>query len=219
MKKILAITLIFGCILTSYGQKRKKNPYHTEGTKEYTEVTSKLIGLWNIDSFGKKKDEKMGTLYDKATVEFKAFNDREYGGKAIFRFDIPRSIIDERIAAWNKKDATLAVDSYVVVVTVDYGIHKKGDLVYFESHINQPEIKGSGEQLTNFQATETGFITSQSEMKESGGLGNLAAAKFMKAVTGTDFVPKIPTQVNYKNLTETSVDLVSLQKLYFKLTK
>lgn len=219
MKKILVVTLLITCILSSYGQKGKKNPYETVGTKEYTEVTSKLIGLWNIDSFSKKNDEKMGTLYEKATVEFKAFNDREYGGKAIFRFVIPRSIIDERIAAWNKKDATLAVENYVVVVTVDYGIHKKGDIVYFESHINHPEIKGSGEQLANFQATETGFITSQSEMKESGGLGNLAAAKLMKTASGTDFVPKIPTQVNYKNLTETSVDLVSLQKLNFKLTK
>lgn len=217
MKKVLIIGFGIFCFFSSYGQ--KKNPYHTKDTKEYTEVTSKLIGVWNIESFGKKNDEKIGNVYEKATVEFKEFDEEGKNGVAIFRFVIPKSTVDERIAVWNKKETTLNVESYVVVATVKFKIHKKGVLVYFEDQINHPEISGSGDQLENFQGTETAFITSQSQMKQSGGIGNLVAAKMTKTITGTDFVPNIPNQVNYKDLTDTSVDLITLQKINFKLTK
>jgi hypothetical protein len=151
VKKILIISFALICFISTYGQKQNKNPYHKKGTKEYTEVSSKLIGLWNIESFGKKKNEKIGAIYEKATVEFKEFDENGNGGVAVFRFVIPSSIVNERIDIWNKKETTLVVDSYVVIATVGYKIHKKGKLVYLENQSNHLEINGSGEQLENFQ--------------------------------------------------------------------
>lgn len=144
---------------------------------------------------------------------------KEDGGKAIFRFYITEVIVDDRIASWNKEGTTLTVDNYIVVAEVNYKIHKKGDLVYLENQMNYPEIEGSGEQLSNFLGTETAFISSQSAMKESGGVDNLIGAKIVQKASKTEFVPNIPTQVNYKNLKDNSVELITLQKINFKLTK
>lgn len=221
--KILKTTLLLSLFalftMPFEGMAKKDNPYHTKGTKEYEEVTAKLIGEWNIESFAMKKDEKMGTIYDKATVEFSDISEDNDAGTVTFRFYITKSIVDDRIASWNEQGTTLTVDDYVVVAKLNYKIHKKGDLVYLESQINHPEITGSGEQLENFQGRETVFITSQSEMKESGGIDNMIGAKIMQKASGTDFVPSIPLQVNYKNITDSSVELITLQKTNFKLTK
>lgn len=220
---VLKVTVLFSLIaLLAFpfeGMAKKGNPYHTKGTKEYNEVTAKLIGVWNIESFTHKKDERMGVVYDKATVEFTDINEKEDGGKAIFRFYITEVIVDDRIASWNKEGTTLTVDNYIVVAEVNYKIHKKGDLVYLENQMNYPEIEGSGEQLSNFLGTETAFISSQSAMKESGGVDNLIGAKIVQKASKTEFVPNIPTQVNYKNLKDNSVELITLQKINFKLTK
>jgi hypothetical protein len=218
MKHLLLFSFVLLFVINVNGQKKRVNPYQTEGTKEYEEVTSKLIGEWNILSFSSKKNEKIGVIYESATVEFKKFNENGGGGVAIFRFVLPRSIIDGRIAVW-KKDTTIIVDSYVVVANVEFKIHKKGVLVYLDNQVNYPEIKGSGDRFENFQEMEIGFITSQSSMKNKGGVKNLLGAKLMKVVSGTDFIPKIPSQVNYKNLTDTSVNLIALRKVKFKLTK
>ncbi|MFO7827960.1 MAG: hypothetical protein R6V23_05020 [Bacteroidales bacterium] len=218
-KQALLISIIALLVFPLDGIAKKKNPYHTKGTKEYEKVTSKLIGEWNIVSFAKKKDEKMGVIYDKATVEFKEFDEKGDNGEAIFRFYIPKSTVDQRIESWNKKESTLEVENYVVVAKMNYKIHKKGDLIYLENQDSYPEIEGSGEQIENFRATEITFITSQSAMEESGGVGNLIGAKVMQKASGTDFVPSIPTQVNYKNLEDNSADLVTIQKINFKLEK
>lgn len=218
-KQTFLLSLIALFVFQFDGMAKKKNPYHTKGTKEYEKVTSKLIGEWNIVSFAKKKDEKMGIIYDKATVEFKEFDESGDNGVAIFRFYIPKSIVDQRIESWNKNESTLEVDSYVVVAKMNYKIHKKGDLIYLENQDNYPEIEGSGDQIENFRAVEITFITSQSAMEESGGVGNLIGAKVMQKASGTDFVPSIPSQVNYKNLTDNSTDLVTIQKINFKLEK
>lgn len=194
----------------------KKNPYHTPGTKEYSEVTSKLLGLWTISSFTQKDKDKMEP-YDGATVEF--IEKGISGGEAIFRFKVKKDIVNQRINVWNKKGVTLTIDSYVVVCKLDFKISDKGVLVYLENPKSTVDIEGNGDQLENFQQTEKSFIETQSEMKESGGVGNMIGAKILKDVTGTDFVPRIPSQVNYKNLTDNSVDLITLQKLNFKLSK
>jgi len=214
MKKHLIIGLALLCSLSSSG----KNPYHTAGTKEYTEVTSKLLGTWNIESFGKKDDNKIGSTYKSGTVEFK-FDQATNKWAAIFRFELPHSTIDERIALWNKKEKTLSVDSYAIVSEYQFMISKKGVLVTFENPSTKPEIKGSGEQIENFTASETTFISSQTSLKNEGGLGNLMVSAAIKGISGADFIPKIPTQVNYKNLADNSVDLVTLKKTDFKLTK
>ena len=217
MKKLLILSLALLTFFGAYGQ--KKNPYHTPGTKEYTEVTSKLLGTWNIQSFSKQGDEKIGTTYAKATVEFQEFDSKGRNSIATFRFTLPQKTVEERIESWNKKETTLVVDQYVVVATVEYKISPKGVLVYCENQMNHPEITGSGSQLENFIGTETAFISSQSAMKQSGGLGNLATAQLLKSVSGTNFAPSIPTQINYKNLTDDSVEFIGLQKLSIKLTK
>lgn len=217
MKNLLIVSFIMICFINVNGQ--KANPYQTKGTKEYEEVTSKLIGQWTISSFSSNGKEKIGDLYDKAIVEIKDFDEKGKGGVAIFRFTIKRDIIDNRIAAWNKKETTITIDSYEVICNVDYNINNKGDIIYFENQANSVVIIGGGEQLENFQAKENAFIQSQSSMKNSGGLKNLAGAQLLKSVSGTDFVPKIPGQVNYKDLSDTSVDLVTIQKVDFKLTK
>lgn len=92
-------------------------------------------------------------------------------------------------------------------------------MVYLENQKSTVSLQGSGDQLTNFELKEKAFIESQSSMKSSGGLGNLAMAGVLKSVSGTDFVPNIPDQVNYKNLTESGVELTTLTKTSFKLSK
>lgn len=213
MKKLVIFSLIMISFLNL--EAKKKNPYHTRGTKEYTEVTAKLLGLWNIASYTISGNEKMGATYPNATLEIKGTNELT----ATFRFTLPRDVIEQRMRAWNKKGATVSVDSYIVVATYDFKIHKKGVLVYLDSPKTTVEITGSGEQLDNFRGIEKAYIESQSSMKESGGLTGMLGAKLLKEVSNTDFVPRIPSQVNYKNLTDNSVDLVSLGKKNFKLTK
>ena len=212
MKKLVILSLI---MISFLSLEAKQNPYHTRGTKEYKEVTSKLLGLWNISSYTIKGDEKIGTTYPNATVEIKGTNELT----AVFRFTLPRDVIEQRIHAWNKKGATVSVDSYVVVGTYEFKIHKKGVLVYLDNPKTTVEITGSGEQLDNFRAIEKLYIEKQSSMKDGGGLTGMLGAKLMQEVTNTDFVPKIPSQVNYKNLADNSVDMVSIGKKDFKLTK
>lgn len=201
--------------ITAYG-KKKTNPYHTPGTKEYKEVTSKLLGLWTISSFTQKKNDKM-EAYDNATFEF--LEKGITGGEAIFRFKLKKDIVDQRLNAWNKKGVTLTVDEYWIICKVDFKINKKGVLVYLENPKNTVEITGSGEQLENFQGTENAYIETQSEMKDSGGLGNMIGAKILKEASGTDFVPRIPSQINYKNLKDNSVEFITVAKHSFKLVK
>ncbi|MFP4024712.1 MAG: hypothetical protein ACLFVR_09310 [Thiohalospira sp.] len=43
-KQTFLVSLIALFILPFDGMAKKKNPYHTKGTKEYKKVTSKLIG-------------------------------------------------------------------------------------------------------------------------------------------------------------------------------
>lgn len=220
LKATLLLSLMALIAIPFEGMAKKGNPYHTKGTKEYEQVTAKLIGVWNIDSYKQKKDEKMGVIYDKATVEFSDINEKGTAGKATFRFYITKSIVDARVASWNEEENTISVDSYVVVATMDYKIHKKGDLVYLENQMNHPEITGEGEQLENFQGTETTFITSQSQMKDAGGINGLVGAAVMGKASGTEeFLPTIPTQVNYKDLEDTSAKLISISKINFELSK
>jgi len=217
MKKVLIFSFVLMFSITSFGQKKKGgNPYHTAGTKEYNEVTSKLLGLWTISSFTQKDKNKM-EAYDNATFEF--VDKGIFGGECIFRFKLKKDIVDQRLHAWNKKGVTLTVDDYYVICMAEFKISKKGVLVYLDEQQSTVEITGSGEQLENFRNTEKTYIESQSSMKESGGIGNLIGAKLVKDVSNTDFVPKIPTQLNYKNLTDNSVDFIALQKINFKLTK
>jgi len=217
MKNLLIISFIMICFINVNGQ--KANPYQTKGTKEYEEVTSKLLGQWTISSFSSNGKEKIGDLYDKAIVEIKDFDEKGKGGVATFRFTVKRDIIDNRIAIWNKKETTITIDSYEVISNVDYNINNKGDIIYFENQANSVEIIGGGEQLENFQAKENAFIQSQSSMKNSGGVRNLAGAQLLKSVSGTDFVPTIPGQVNYKDLSDKSVDFKTILKVEIKLTK
>ncbi len=207
---IVVAAMMFGC--------SSLNHYHTKGTTEYNNVTAKLLGEWEVTSFNNRGDEQIGLLYDKATVQF---IEPENGGewKTRFYFTIPKSIVDERIKKWNENEITVVVDEYIVVAELVFQISKKGELIVFENQSNYPLIKGSGEQLENFQGTETMFISSQSAMKQSGGLAGMAMARVTQSVTGTDFVPRIPSQVNYKDLTDTSTELVSIQKVNFSLKK
>jgi hypothetical protein len=219
MKKLFVISFMLLCFIGA-NAKKKPNPYQTKGTKEYEAVTAKLIGQWNISSFTSKGNEKIGgDLYDKATVEFKEFNESGDGGVAIFCFTINKSIVDKRIASRNKNETTIVVDSYQIISRTDYRINDSGDIIYFENQANSVDIKGSGEKFGTFNDLEGVFVQSQSSMKNTGGLANLAGAKLLKTVSETDFVPNIPGQVNYKNLTDNSVDFVTIFKVNLKLVK
>ncbi|MDD3077494.1 MAG: hypothetical protein PHH37_00090 [Paludibacter sp.] len=214
MKKFTIIAFALFFTYNAFG----KNPYMTQGTKEFTEVTSKLLGTWDIEFLGKKQNNEIGTTYQSGTVELK-FDQSSNNWTATFRFSLPQSTIDSRISAWNKKGETIAVDSYEVVSEFKFGIHKKGDIIYFENQNSVPDIKGSGEQLENFVNTESVFIASQSSLKNEGGLGGLVASAAIKGISGANFIPKVPSQVNYKNLTDNSVDFISIQKINLTLKK
>ena len=219
MKKLLLVGFVLFGFIGVNAQTKKSNPYHTSGTKEYQAVTAKLLGEWNISSFTKGKTERIGTDFDKASVDFREFNERGDGGVAIFRFTIPKAIVDERVASYNKNGDAVTVDSYVIEASVEYRIDKTGDIIYFENQMNKPVITGSGDKFENFENKETDFITAQSELKNQGGATNLMTAKILKSISSTEFIPRIPTQVNYKNITDNSADLITISKTNFKLTR
>ncbi len=218
MKKLLLLGIALLSFTFADAQRGKNNPYHTPGTKEYMEETAKMIGTWNIESFVYSKKEKIGEVYTGGTLEIP---DPEQTGKreVILRFELPRDVIDSRIKAWNKKGETINVDSYAVIVKYDLRIHNKGTLIYLENPSSTADIKGSGEQLENFINTEYNFIASQTSMKEEGGLSGMLGAKLMQSATGIDFIPRVNGQMNYKDLTDNSFELISAQKTTLKLKR
>lgn len=218
MKKLLLLGIVLLSFTLADAQRGKNNPYHTPGTKEYIEETAKMIGTWNIESFVYSKKEKIGEVYTSGTLEIP---DPEQTGKReiILRFELPRDVIDSRIKAWNKKGETISVDSYAVIVKYDLRIHNKGTLIYLENPSSTADIKGSGEQLENFINTEYNFIASQTSMKEEGGLSGMLGAKLMQSATGIDFIPRVNGQMNYKNITDNSFELISAQKTSLKLKR
>lgn len=218
MRKLLLLGIALLTFAFADAQRGKQNPYHTPGTKEYIAETSKMIGVWNIESFVYGKKEKMGDVYTSGTLEIP---DPEQTGKreVVLRFELPREVIDSRIKAWNKKGETIAVDSYAVIVVYQFNISNKGTLIYLESPSSTAEIKGSGEQLDNFVNTEYNFIASQTSMKEDGGLSGMLGAKLMQSATGIDFIPRLNGQMNYKDLKDDSFELISAQKTTLKLKK
>ncbi len=218
MKKLLLLGIALLSFTFADAQRGKNNPYHTPGTKEYIEETAKMIGTWNIESFVYSKKEKIGEVYTSGTLEIP---DPEQTGKreVILRFELPRDVIDSRIKAWNKKGETINVDSYAVIVKYDLRIHNKGTLIYLENPSSTANIKGSGEQLENFINTEYNFIASQTSMKEEGGLSGMLGAKLMQSATGIDFIPRVNGQMNYKDLTDNSFELISAQKTSLKLKR
>jgi hypothetical protein len=218
MKKLLLLGILLLSFTFADAQRGKNNPYHTPGTKEYIEETAKMIGTWNIESFVYSKKEKIGEVYTSGTLEIP---DPEQTGKReiILRFELPRDVIDSRIKAWNKKGETISVDSYAVIVKYDLRIHNKGTLIYLENPSSTADIKGSGEQLENFINTEYNFIASQTSMKEEGGLSGMLGAKLMQSATGIDFIPRVNGQMNYKDLTDNSFELISAQKTTLKLKR
>ena len=218
MKKLLLLGIVLLSFTFADAQRGKNNPYHTPGTKEYIEETAKMIGTWNIESFVYSKKEKIGEVYTGGTLEIP---DPEQTGKreVILRFELPRDVIDSRIKAWNKKGETISVDSYAVIVKYDLRIHNKGTLIYLENPSSTADIKGSGEQLENFINTEYNFIASQTSMKEEGGLSGMLGAKLMQSATGIDFIPRVNGQMNYKDLTDNSFELISAQKTTLKLKR
>mgnify|MGYP000896869756 FL=1 len=218
MKKLLLLGILLLGFTIVDAQRGKNNPYHTPGTKEYMAETAKMIGTWNIESFVYAKKEKIGDVYASGTLEIP---DPEQTGKReiILRFELPKEVIDSRIKAWNKKGETISVESYAVIVQYDFNIEKKGTLIYFENPVSKPEIKGSGDQLENFVNTEMSFISSQTSMKEEGGLSGMLGAKIMQSATGIDFIPRINGQMNYKNITDNSFELISIQKTSIKLKR
>lgn len=225
MKNLLVVGLMMLLFVNVYAQRgeRVKNPYQTVGTKEYQDFTAKLIGQWTVASFSIGGDEQIGTVYEKAKVEFKEFDEKGVAATAVFRFTLKKDIVDSRFEEWNKrwnkKGEPVSIDSYDLISTVEYKIEKKGDIIYFDNQSNNVEIVGKGDPLESFQIKESAFIKTQSDMKNSGGVGNLVGAKLLKSVTGTNFVQRLPDQLNHKDLTDTSVELVSLSKRNFKLVK
>lgn len=219
MKNLILIGLALFCFIGLVAQTKRENPYHTSGTKEYQAVTAKLLGEWNISSFTKGKTERIGTDFVKATVEIREFNESRDAGSAIFRFVIPQAFVDERVASYSKDGNSVTVDIYIIEATVDFRIDKTGDIIYFEKQMNKPIIKGSGDKFELFQQKESEFITAQSELKNEGGATNLMTAKLLKTISSTEFIPRIPSQVNYKNITDNSVDLITISKTNFKLTR
>lgn len=218
MKKLLLLGIVLLSFTFSVAQRGKNNPYHTPGTKEYIAETAKMIGIWNIESFVYSKKEKIGDVYTSGSLEIP---DPERIGKRelILRFELPREVIESRIKAWNKKGETINVESYSVIVKYDLNIHNKGTLVYLENPSSTADIKGSGEQLENFINTEFNFIASQTSMKEEGGLSGMLGAKLMQSATGIDFIPRVNGQMNYKNITDNSFELISAQKTSLKLKR
>jgi hypothetical protein len=219
MKRIVLLLALIMAVTATQAQRNKKNPYLTQDTPEYEALTAKMIGEWNIASFETTDGEQIGSTYPEASFVVSELGEN---GSLIgtLTVAINQEAIDQRLNAWNKKGETVTVDSYKVIANIQMEISKKGDILYFENQENSVAITGEGEQLENFIQAENLYVSSQSSMKNAGGLGNLAGASLMKSVSGIDFVPVIPQQFNFEEVTDTSLKIfqATLKKSKMKLT-
>jgi hypothetical protein len=189
-------------------------------TEQYKNVTSKLIGKWNLKSYIKGDDgEQIGTNYTSGTVEIAELKKKGKAGIVTMHFEVSRSIIDERIEVWNKKNKELEVEKYYIVATGNWHLSASGEILHMDDITLSVKISGTGKLLENFTGAENAFIESASLMKNSGGLGNMLGGKILQSASGTKgFSPKIPNQTNFE-FGDQTMAFKNIFKLGFEFSK
>jgi hypothetical protein len=124
-------------------------------------VTSKSDGKWNLKSYIKGDDgEQSGTNYTSGTVEIAELKKKGKAGIVTMHFEVSRSIIDERIEVWNKKNKELEVEKYYIVATGNWHLSASGEILHMDDITLSVKISGTGKQLENFTGARNAFIES-----------------------------------------------------------
>lgn len=215
-KMFIAFTLLIAVNVFA----AKKNHFMDPSTDQFKNVTSKLIGKWNLKSYVKGNDgEQIGTNYTSGTMDIAELKKKGKAGIVTMYFEVSRSIVDERIEIWNKKNKELEVEKYYIVATGNWRLSSSGEILHMEDITLSVKITGTGKQLENFTGAENAFIESASLMKNSGGLGNMLGGKILQSASGTKgFSPKIPDQTNFE-FGDQTITFKNISKLGFEFSK
>lgn len=220
MRKILAGAVILSIALS--GAYAKKNPYMTRGTEEYKNVTEKVIGTWEMNSYNRSdRGEQIPGMYKKATLELIAMEKDGKRGNAVWKFYLSDSVVNDRSKAEREKDPALKVDNYIVKFNSSWDIYdKEPNLIRF-SNDEDPELEiiGSGSTIADFISGQNGQLGGSKALGGIGGAAGFIAEKAAKAGSGlNDITAELPFKANFV-LKDNAIDLTGNGNLLFKAVK
>ncbi|MGM0509009.1 MAG: hypothetical protein ACQERZ_07630 [Fusobacteriota bacterium] len=204
----ILILAISGCSST--------NKYMVRDTDEYNKVTRKFVGGWTVTDYADSSTKYLGRTYEKVTAKFD-FNSR----MATFTYYISEAKISEKLVDWKEKYPDLKVDEYKVVLTSQWKISDKGEILYLDEQDPNIIIKGSGDNFEGFYGWERSKFEAGKNVGKDGGLAGMVMNKVAQSATGTsDLLPKLPSQFNFEfNKDGNNLRIYSASKMNIKLSK
>lgn len=202
----LGVSLLIAVLFTSCSS---SNKFMSKETPEFEKVTINFIGKWAVNSFETGKLNLLERPYEKAAMTF------DFGSrKATMNLWVSDAILGEKMADWKQKWHDLKVDSYKIILSADWRLSKKGEILYLENQVVNLDIRGSGENFESFYNWEKSKFESSKATSNQGGLAGLAMGKLVKTATGSsDLFPKLSEQYNFRfDSNNKSVRLYGLSK-------
>lgn len=205
---LLVLSVMFGC--------SSSNRYMVEQTPEFERVTIHFTGKWSLNAYEDGKSSLLKHPYRKADMTFDVAS-----RKATMDIWVSEVVLQDKLNDWKEKWPDLSVEDYKIILTADWRLSKKGDILYLENQNVNLDIKGSGENFESFYNWERSKFKSSKSAGSGGGLAGMALGGLAKMATGSgDLFPKIREQYNFEfNKQNQSLRLFSMGKSRLSMSK
>ncbi len=192
MKKLFSIiTLVTTIFLLSNCS--STNQYMINGTDEYQEVTSKLLGAAAVTDYEVDGTNLLRKKYEKMIVNFD-FPTRT----AKFSIWVSDGTISDKLIDWKEKFPGIKVDEYKITYSAEWKVSEDGKELKLINPETDLVIKGSGENFDGFYAWEKSKFN-MAKASDDGSLLGSALGSLTKAVTNTsDLFPEFSEEYNIK---------------------
>lgn len=220
MRLLFSSALIFTVAFSSVHA--KKNPFMTKGTDEYKNVTEKVIGNWEVNSYIRDdRGEQLPGIYKKATIEFVGFEKDGKRSDILWKFYLSDSVVNARSNEDRTKDPTLKIDNYILKFKGKWDIYdKEANLLRIDIE-KDPEIEilGSGNTINDFSKGQNGLLGGANALGNISGPAGFIASKTAKSGSGlNDIIAEFPFKAEF-SLKDNTIDLKGNSNLLFKATK
>jgi len=220
MRLLLSSVVIFTVAFSSVHA--KKNPYMTKGTDEYKNVTEKVIGNWDVNSYTRDdRGEQIPKIYKKATLEFIGFEKDGKRSDVVWKFYLSDSVVNARSNDDRTKDSTLKIDNYILKFKGQWDIYdKEANLLRITIEKNpEIEILGSGNTINDFAKGQNSLLSGANALGKISGPAGFIASRAAKSGTGfNDIIAEFPYKAEF-SLKDNTLDLKGNSNLLFKATK
>jgi hypothetical protein len=155
-------------------------------TKEYSEVTAKLIGDWGVTEYNVDGEKLLRSKYEKMTANF------DFATKTVkLSIWVAEGTLADKLLDWKKEFPGIKVNEYKITYTATWEVSFDGETLSFINPNTDLVIKGEGENFDGFYQWEKSKFN-MAKSSDDGSLLGSALGSLAQAATGTsDLFPEI----------------------------